>query len=366
MLSIKTIINILLWANQSNMELQNSFEEQDQRSIIKFCYAQELMPVDCHQLLVNTLGQNTLHITTVHRWYQRFMKGNYDIKDHRGAHAVQTHESKDNIAAIKDAFNISRAWSVRSLSAKTEISKSTCYDIITKKLYMKKLNAKWVPRELTDNQKLLRVEYSELNIREYNRQKSRLEHTVAIDETWVYLNRPVEKDQAKEWRTTAENPTQVPQLNRYSQKVIMILAMDIKGICYYEILDENQSVNQQRYLEFLKSLIKKWHRFSKHRVWILDDNARPHRNSIISSWIESRKIERWIHPPYSPDLSPCDYGCFHPLKREIGGKSYNDINSLKIALDYEIREGNKNGKYLAVSKLPERWKRCIQLEGVYL
>ena len=68
---------------------------------------------------------------------------------------------------------------------------------------MKKFNAKQVPRKLTDNQIILRVEYLELNIREYNRQKNHLEHTIAIYETWGYLNRPVEKDQVKEWRTTA-------------------------------------------------------------------------------------------------------------------------------------------------------------------
>ena len=62
---------------------------------------------------------------------------------------------------------------------------------------MNKLNAIWVLQELEYNQKLLRVEYSELNIREYNRQMGRLEHTVAIEETWVYLNRPVEKDLEK-------------------------------------------------------------------------------------------------------------------------------------------------------------------------
>lgn len=82
--------------------------------------------------------------------------------------------------------------------------------------------------------------------------------------------------------------------------------------------------------------------------------------------MEPNKIQIWLHPPYSPDLSPCDYGCFDPLKREIGGTAYDDIISLKTALGDEIRERNQNGKYLAVSKLSERWNRCIQLKGGYI
>lgn len=366
MINIKISINILFLVSQSNMEIQNTFEEQDQRIIIKFFFAQQSTAAECHRSLVRILGRNALDISTVRRWFRRFKAGNYDIKDHRGAHTVQTHESIEIISAIQEAFNQTRSWTIRCLSAKLDITKSTCYEIISKKLRMTKLNSKWVPQELTDEQKIIRVEYSELNVREYNRQKTRLEHTVTIDETWISLNRPPEKDQVKEWRLQGERPTPVSRPDRYSPKVMMILAMDFNGICYYEILDEKQTVNKDRYIEFLDNLIKKWHRNKKHEVWLLDDNARPHRNSSVTSWMELNKIQRWLHPPYSPDLSPCDYGCFHQLKRKIGGTAYDDIISLRTALDNEIREGNQNGKYLAVAKLPERWKCCIQLEGEYL
>ena len=104
----------------------------------------------------------------------------------------------------------------------------------------------------------------------------------------------------------------------------------------------------------------------RHKVWLLDDNARPHRNREVTDWLEQNNIERWAHPPYSPDLSPCDYGCFHPLKRAIGGVAYPDIDSLKKAIDAEIKKGNEEGKHRAVEKLPERWKRCVELKGEYL
>ena len=45
--------------------------------------------------------------------------------------------------------------------------------------------------------------------------------------------------------------------------------------------------------------------------------------------------EVWCHPPYSPDLAPCDYHLFGPLKQDLGGQ--------RFATDDEVQE--------AVSKL---------------
>ena len=79
--------------------------------------------------------------------------------------------------------------------------------------------------------------------------------------------------------------------------------------------------------------------------------------------MKSNKIQRWLHPPYSPDLSPCDYYCSNLLKRKISDISYDDIISLKTSLNNEVIEGNQNYKHFAVANLSEG---CIQLEGVYL
>lgn len=154
--------------------------------------------------------------------------------------------------------------------------------------------------------------------------------------------------------------------NRYEPKVMMVLGMDYLGICYYEILGRIEKMDAPRYLEFLKRLMDRWRGNRKHTVWVLDDNARPHRTASITQWFEENNIERWLHPPYSPDLSPCDYGCFRALKRAIGGVQYANIDCLKKAIDDQIMIGNANGTYTAVQRLPERWLRCVNNKGSYL
>ena len=101
-------------------------------------------------------------------------------------------------------------------------------------------------------------------------------------------------------------------------------------------------------------------------MWLLDDNSTPHQSPKVRAWISSKNIQRWIQPDYSPDISTCDFGCFHSLKRALGGVVYSNLNSLKSALDFNIQEGNFNDNYQAARKLPGRWKPVVNFEGEHI
>ena len=349
-----------------NLEARASFCTENQRLFIKFLFLAGDSDKQIYRKLVTILGKGAFTERTVNRWCQRFRDGNFDVEEHRGGDHRSGPQTDVRIGVIREAFEQSRGWSLRSLSAQFGIPRSTCHQIVTEELKMTQKNEKWVPHELSPGQMETRVVYSTCNLRTYNQQKSRLTHTVAIDETWVSLHRPPERDQARQWLQQGEMPSSVAVPNRYGPKVMMILAMDIRGICYYEILSDKEKMDAPRYLELLKRLMDRWPGNRKNTVWVLDDNARPHRTASITQWFEENKIERWLQPPYSPDLSPCDFGCFHALKRAIGGVHYANVDFMKNAIDNEIRIGNANGSYTAVQKLPECWLRCVNTKGEYL
>lgn len=343
-----------------------SFSDENQRAISKFLFLQGHSAAGIHRQLVDVLGTRALNERTVRRCCQQFKEGNWDVREHRGGDHKSTPQTEEQVETIVKALDDNKAWSLRALSANFGIPRTTCHRIITKNLKMRKVNAKWVPHELSPSQKETRVVYSTCNLRNFNQQKSRLQHTVAIDETWVSFFRPPEKDQAKVWLRKGEKRPSLAVADRYEPKVMVILAMDIKGICGYEILPKKETVNGSRYLSFLKKLMNEWRGDRRHSVWLLDDNARSHRKTEVIEWIEENNIERWLQPPYSPDLSPCDYGCFRALKRAIGGVHYANVESLVEAIENEIRHGNAEGKYLAVERLPERWLQCVNNKGEYL
>ena len=43
-----------------------------------------------------------------------------------------------------------------------------------------------------------------------------------------------------------------------------------------------------------------------HGVRLLHDNASSHKAAIIREYLKQEKVVELPHPPYSPDLAPCD------------------------------------------------------------
>ena len=350
----------------SSMDLRNSISVIEQRIFIKFAYLKGETAAEAHRQLKKYIGKNALAESTCRFWMKQFKGQRFNVEESRGGNHNQSEDSEERINIVREAFDQSRAWSMKSLSHMTSIPQATVHRIVRQKLLMKKICRKWVPHELSESQREMRETYSKVNLKNFKQQKSRLQHTITVDETWISLYRQPEKDQAREWLGKGEKATSVTVADRYGPKVMLICAMDITGICYYEFLDEKETVNATRYLQFLKNLWSKWHKNRRHVTWFLDDNARPHRNASVKAWIEEKEICRWLQPAYSPDLSPCDYGCFHQLKRALGGVQYASVAELKAAVDKEVLIGKQNGKYLAVAKLPDRWEACQKNEGQYL
>ena len=50
-------------------------------------------------------------------------------------------------------------------------------------------------------------------------------------------------------------------------------------------------------------------------VHLLHDNASSHKCEVVKSFLASEKVKVLNHPPYSPDLGPCDSFLFPRLKK---------------------------------------------------
>ena len=58
-------------------------------------------------------------------------------------------------------------------------------------------------------------------------------------------------------------------------------------------------------------------------IELLHDNARPHKSRIVRDTREDIEFEVIDHPPYSPNLSPCDFWLFPKLKKHLGGRYFD-------------------------------------------
>ena len=74
---------------------------------------------------------------------------------------------------------------------------------------------------------------------------------------------------------------------------------------------------------YKNSLLKKVKEFynkkQPSKIWsgghLLNDNASSHKCEIVKSFLASEKVKVLNHPPYSPDLSPCDFFYFQDLRK---------------------------------------------------
>ena len=71
------------------------------------------------------------------------------------------------------------------------------------------------------------------------------------------------------------------------------------------------------------------------------------------------------HPPYSPDLAPCDFLLFPKLKEKLSGCCYETIEEMKEALTKVIDTLTQEDFHGTFQKLLERYNKCIAAGGEY-
>jgi len=92
-----------------------------------------------------------------------------------------------------------RRLTVRSIAEQVNINRETIRKILTEDLDMRKVCAKMVPQELTEEQKHRRVTISQVLL---ERQNDILGRVITGDETWVHQYEPETKRQSAQWKTT--------------------------------------------------------------------------------------------------------------------------------------------------------------------
>ena len=100
-------------------------------------------------------------------------------------------------------------------------------------------------------------------------------------------------------------------------KLMLIVFFDMREIIHMEFLLQGQTVNQHIYKEILWHLLhsvhKKRYELWQDNTWLLhQDNALAHNTLSICQFLTDRLVTERIvtvldHPPYSPDLAPCDF-----------------------------------------------------------
>jgi len=184
------------------------------------------------------------------------------------------------------------------------VNRETVKKILTEDLDMRKVCAKMVPKELTEERKQRRVTICQDLI---ERQDDILGHVITGDETWVYQYDPEMKRQNAQWKTAnSPRPKKFCQ-SKSRDKTMLLTSFDIRGIVHYEFVPTRQTVNQVYYLEVLERLREKVRRkqleIFANNSWISHhDNVPAHTALFVREFLATKQTTVLEHPAYSPDL----------------------------------------------------------------
>ena len=95
------------------------------------------------------------------------------------------------------------------------------------------------------------------------------------------------------------------------------------------------------------------------------DNAPVHNSILVTDYLSKMGIKTVPHPPYSPDLAPCDFWLFPKLKENLRGCCYETIEEMKEAVTKVIDTLAREDFHGAFQKLLERYNTCIAAGGDY-
>jgi len=119
------------------------------RAVIKFLSKEGLVPAAIKQRLDGVYGEASPLYSTVKEWAKQFCVGRESVEDEpREGRPVEV-VTEEIIRCIEEELQSDRWLTLKEISVRLEIPKTTVIRIIHEHLHMKKVIARWVPRLLS-------------------------------------------------------------------------------------------------------------------------------------------------------------------------------------------------------------------------
>lgn len=156
-----------------------------QRAAIDFCVKLGKTFTETHQKVQNAYGDDCLSRTQVHEWFGQFKSGRETLDDDERSGRPRTGLSEENIEKVREFIKNNKKSSVKVIEMELGIPQTTAYRILTEVLGLKKVNSRFVPHKLTEDQKVDRIEHCKDIVKSARKDRNFLKTIVTGDETSI-------------------------------------------------------------------------------------------------------------------------------------------------------------------------------------
>jgi len=199
---------------------------------------------------------------------------------------------------------------------------------------MRRANAKFVPRQLTTDQKECRMMVTGDLFEKSTQDPTFLTKIVTGDESWVFAYDPETKMHSAEWHTSSSPRPKKSRLVKSKEKVMLTAFFDV---------------------QVLQRLRDKW-----QGEWFLHhDNAPSSTSLVVLQLLAEKSIPVITQPPYSPDLAPSDFWLFPTLKMGLKGTRFATTEDIKSNATAELRRIPKETFHRCFQQRQDRWSKCV-------
>ena len=125
--------------------------------MIEYLLKKGLNAKEIHEDMVKTDSECAPSYATVKRWVIEFKHGRESLKDNDRCGAPVTVKTPEKISEVLAMVMKDRRFTVRHIGETLGLTSTTVYEILKNDLQMTKVSARWVPRLLTPEQKVIRM-----------------------------------------------------------------------------------------------------------------------------------------------------------------------------------------------------------------
>ena len=193
------------------------------------------------------LGDGYVSYPTVVEWLRRFKEGRTSLEDDPRIGRPVTEATDGNIAIIRELIDENPHISIRYIVFETGISYGTVSRIIHDELKLKKLCARWIPHELTEQNKKQRVSICRDNLDKLKSGQWRLCDIVTGDETWIYQRNIGTKQSNMSWCAEGESSGTVVRRNQNHQKNMFVVFFRTTGVEFPHMVEAGNSISGTYY-----------------------------------------------------------------------------------------------------------------------